>query len=114
MRECRTFLTRWSKRGSSSPTWTSGSPTPRNLSTRGWGSINVRNKAIAAKPGVTRRGRPEPSPCAGMILALEPLSEELLAGGDVPLAAKQEIDAVSLFVDSAVKIRPTASDFAVV
>jgi hypothetical protein len=49
-----------------------------------------------------------------MILALEPLSEERLGGGDVPLGAKQEIDGVSLFVDSAVKIRPTASDFDVV
>jgi len=38
-------------------------------------------------------------------------SEERLGGGNVPLGAKQEIDGVSLFVDSAVKIRPAASDF---
>src|ERR1700730_17811812 len=38
-------------------------------------------------------------------LALERASEERLGGGDVPLGAKQEIDGVSLFVDSAVKIR---------
>ena len=46
-----------------------------------------------------------------LALALERPSEERLGGGDVPLGAKQEIDGVSLFVDSAVKIRPTASDF---
>jgi len=44
-------------------------------------------------------------------LALERPSEERLGGGNVPLGAKQEIDGVSLFVDSAVKIRPAASDF---
>jgi hypothetical protein len=44
-------------------------------------------------------------------LALERPSEERLGGGGVPLGAKQEIDGVSLFVDSAVKIRPGASDF---
>ena len=46
-----------------------------------------------------------------LALALERPSEERLGGGDVPLGAKQEIDGVSLFVDSAVKIRPAASDF---
>jgi hypothetical protein len=46
-----------------------------------------------------------------LALALERPSEERLGGGDVPLGAKQEIDGVSLFVDSAVKTRPTASDF---
>src|SRR5271156_4313036 len=46
-----------------------------------------------------------------LALALERPSEERLGGGDVPLGAKQEIDGVSLFVDSAVEIRPAASDF---
>ena len=46
-----------------------------------------------------------------LALALERPSEERLGGGDVPLGAKQEIDGVSLFVDSAVKIGPAASDF---
>jgi len=46
-----------------------------------------------------------------LALALERPSEERLGGGDVPLGAKQEIDGLSLFVDSAVKIRPAASDF---
>ena len=45
-----------------------------------------------------------------LALALERPSEERLGGGDVPLGAKQEIDGVSLFVDTAVKIRPAASD----
>jgi hypothetical protein len=46
-----------------------------------------------------------------LALALERRSEERLGGSDVSLGAKQEIDGLSLFVDSAVKIRPTAPDF---
>src|SRR5258706_8308474 len=44
-------------------------------------------------------------------LAPESPAEEGLGGGDVPFGAQQEIDGLSLFVDSTIKIGPASFDF---